>query len=56
VASALGQVKVTSNEAQRRVDVTMDGQAFNSYVWPTSLKMPVLNSLIAPDGVTVSRG
>jgi hypothetical protein len=56
VASVSAQVKVTSNEAQRRVDVTIDGQRFTSYVWPTSLKKPVLYPLVAPDGVTVTRG
>ena len=54
--SASAQVKVTSHEAQRRVDVTIDGQRFTSYVWPTSLKKPVLYPLVAPDGVTVTRG
>ncbi len=41
---AAAQVKVTPNEAQRRVDVTVDGKPFTSYVWPTSLKKPVLVS------------
>ncbi|SFS03990.1 Methane oxygenase PmoA [Granulicella pectinivorans] len=54
--AAHAQVKVTSNEAQRRVDVTIDGQRFTSYMWPTSLEKPVLYPLIAPDGTTVSRG
>ena len=54
--AAGGQVKVTPDEANRRVDVTIDGQRFTSYVWPTSLKKPVLYPLIASDGVTVTRG
>jgi hypothetical protein len=54
--TAIAQVKVTSNEAQRRVDVTIDGKRFTSYMWPTSLDKPVLYPLIAPDGVTVTRG
>jgi hypothetical protein len=49
-------VKVTTNEAARRVDVTIDGKPFTSYVWPTTLKKPVLFPLIAADGVTVTRG
>ena len=49
-------VKVTANEAERRVDVTIGGEPFTSYVWPTTLKKPVLFPLIAPDGVTVTRG
>lgn len=35
-------VQVTPNEAERRVDITIDGQPFTSYVWPTSLKKPAL--------------
>ena len=49
-------MQVTPNQAERRVDITYDGKPFTSYVWPTSLKKPVLYPLIAPDGTTVSRG
>jgi hypothetical protein len=49
-------MQVTPNEAARRVDITFDGAPFTSYVWPTSLKKPVLYPLIAPGGITVSRG
>jgi hypothetical protein len=38
------------------VDITIDGQPFTSYIWPTSLKKPVLYPLIDADGVTVTRG
>src|SRR3954447_13070765 len=55
--SAIGQgVRVVANEAERRVDVTIDGQPFTSYIWPTSLKKPVLFPLITDDGITVTRG
>ena len=49
-------VKVAADEAERRVDVTIDGKPFTSYIWPTTLKKPVLYPLIAADGVTVTRG
>ena len=49
-------LQVKANEAARRVDITYDGAPFTSYVWPTSLKKPVLYPLIAPGGQTVSRG
>jgi len=49
-------VQVTPDEAQRRVDITIDGKPFTSYLWPTSLKKPVLFPLVAPNGVTVTRG
>ncbi len=51
-----GQVTVTPREAERRIDVTIDGRPFTSYVWPASLDKPVLYPLIAPDGTEVSRG
>jgi hypothetical protein len=49
-------VQVVADEAHRRVDITIDGKAFTSYIWPTSLKKPVLYPLITDEGVTVTRG
>jgi hypothetical protein len=49
-------VEVVANEAERRVDVTIDGKPFTTYMWPTTLKKPVLYPLIDSDGVTVTRG
>jgi hypothetical protein len=49
-------VQVIADEANRRVDITIDGKAFTSYIWPTSLKKPVLYPLIDDEGVTVTRG
>jgi hypothetical protein len=49
-------VQVVADEVHRRVDITIDGAAFTSYIWPTSLKKPVLFPLITDSGVTVTRG
>jgi hypothetical protein len=49
-------VKVAADEAHQRVDVTIDGKPFTSYVWPSVLKKPVLFPLIAADGMDVVRG
>ena len=49
-------VQVIADESHRRVDITIDGKPFTSYIWPTSLKKPVLYPLITDDGVTVTRG
>lgn len=49
-------MQVVPNQAARRVDITYDGQPFTSYVWPVSLKKPVLFPLFTPGGITVSRG
>lgn len=59
--SALGQgsqhgVAVTPDAAHRRVTVTIDGKLFTEYVWPTSLKKPVLFPLISSDGTELTRG
>jgi hypothetical protein len=54
--AADGGVKLTVHEAERRVDVTIDGQPFTSYQWPGSLMKPVLYPLVADGGLEVSRG
>ena len=56
IPSVAQGVRVTADEAHRRVDITIDGQPFTSYIWPTSLKKPVLYPLIADGGITVTRG
>ena len=52
----MAAVEVTADEAHQRVDVTIDGQPFTSYVWPSVLKKPVLFPLIAAGGIDVVRG
>ena len=49
-------VQVTVDAAQRRVEVTIDGQPFTAYIWPETLKKPVLFPIVDADGVTVTRG
>jgi Methane oxygenase PmoA len=49
-------VQVTPNEAQRRVDITIDGKPFTSYIWPTTLKKPTLYPLRTAKGTIVTRG
>ena len=36
------RVDVVRKDAERRVDVLVDGKPFTSYIWPTTLKKPVL--------------
>src|SRR5580700_5645723 len=50
------RVSVIRNEQQRRVDITIDGQPFTSYIWPTTLKKPVLYPLRTVRGTVVTRG
>ena len=55
-ASAQKGVVVKEDAAAHRVDVTIDGTPFTSYLWQTNQRKPVLYPLIAPDGTTVTRG
>jgi len=49
-------VTVVPNEASNRVDVLVDGQPFTSYIWPDTLKKPVLFPLRAASGTIITRG
>ena len=54
-ASSAKGVQLKADETQRRVDITIDGRPFTSYIWPASLAKPVLYPLIDADGVTLTR-
>jgi hypothetical protein len=57
VADAAGtRVEVKPNEMANRVDVTIDGKPFTSYIWPATLKKPVLYPLRTARGTLVTRG
>jgi len=51
-----GGVEVKVNEASKRVDVTIDGKPFTSYIWPSTLKKPVLYPLRTANGTLITRG
>jgi hypothetical protein len=50
------RVQVTPNEAAQRVDIAIDGKPFTSYIWPGTLKKPVLYPLRTAKGTIVTRG
>src|ERR1051326_4910120 len=50
------RVEVVRHDAQRRVDILVDGKPFTSYIYPTTLKKPTLYPLRAASGVVVTRG
>ena len=56
LAARESRIQVTPNEAGRRVDITIDGKPFTSYIWPTTLKKPVLYPLRSAKGTIVTRG
>jgi hypothetical protein len=49
-------VRVLVKEPERRVDVLIGGQPFTSYIWPTTLKKPVLCPIRTAKGTLVTRG
>jgi hypothetical protein len=56
LAAATPHVQLVVNEAARRVDVSIDGKPFTSYIWPTTLKKPTLFPLRSAKGTVVTRG
>jgi hypothetical protein len=49
-------VEVVRHDADRRVDILVDGKPFTSYIWPTTLKKPVLFPIRTAKGTLVTRG
>ena len=49
-------VSVTDLRDQRRVDVTIDGKPFTSYLYPASLQKPVLFPIQSARGAVITRG
>src|ERR1700674_2670845 len=50
------RITVLANEQARRVDISIDRQRFTSYIWPATLKKPVLYPLRTAKGTVVTRG
>jgi len=50
------RVEVVRKDADRRVDILVDGKPFTSYIWPTALKKPVLFPIRTARGTAVTRG
>ena len=55
-AAAQGRVEVTRNDLANRVDIAINGKPFTSYIWPATLKKPVLYPLRTANGTVVTRG
>lgn len=55
-ASASRGVSVVVDEAHKRVNVLIDGRLFTAYIWPDTLKKPVLYPLRAASGTAITRG
>lgn len=55
-AWAQSEVKIVKNEKEQRVDVMIGGQPFTSYIYPSTIKKPVLYPLRTANGTIVTRG
>jgi hypothetical protein len=55
-ARSSDRISLAVNEQERRVDVSIDGDPFTSYIWPTKLAKPVLYPLRTAKGTIVTRG
>ncbi|SDM02682.1 Methane oxygenase PmoA [Kriegella aquimaris] len=49
------RIQLVSNEADRSVEVMIDGKHFTSYIYPKNIKKPVLYPLITPQGTKITR-
>jgi hypothetical protein len=56
IVPVVAGVRLVANESAHRVDVIVDGQPFTSYIWPDSVKKPVLYPLRTAKGTIVTRG
>jgi methane monooxygenase PmoA-like len=55
-SSANERVTITPKESAKRVDVSIGGEPFTSYLWDEHLKKPVLYPLRSAKGTIVTRG
>ncbi len=49
-------IRLVRDDAKQRVDVFVDGQPFTSYIYPSTLKKPVLYPIRSAGGTLVTRG
>jgi hypothetical protein len=50
------QIKLENFPDSKKVDITVDGKLFTSYLYSDTLKKPVLFPVVAVDGISVTRG
>ncbi len=49
------EVELTIAEAEKKVDVTIDGELFTSYIYPSNIMKPVLWPVMSPGGNVLTR-
>ena len=50
------KVAIKSLPAEKKVEVTVDGKPFTTYMWPDTLEKPVLYPITTASGIVVTRG
>lgn len=50
------KVAIKSLPAEKKVEVTVDGKPFTTYMWPDSLEKPVLYPVTTANGTVITRG
>ena len=49
-------VKLVHDEQKQRVDITIGGKPFTSYIYPATIKKPVLYPVLTSGGTAITRG
>lgn len=50
------KIELVRNDAEKKVDVLIEGELFTSYIYPNTIKKPVLYPLITSKGTKITRG
>lgn len=50
------RIQLVRNDAEKKVDVLVDGKLFTSYIYPNTIKKPVLYPLTTSKGTKITRG
>ena len=50
------KIQLIRNDAEKKVDVLVDGELFTSYIYPNTIKKPVLYPLKTSKGTKITRG
>ena len=50
------RITLIRNDEEQKVDILIDGELFTSYIYPETVKKPVLYPLKTAQGTTVTRG
>ena len=50
------KISFISKDADKKVDVMVDGKLFTSYCWPDNIMKPVLYPVMTSEGTEITRG